>query len=148
MQLDKKNGNTLCTDVIIKDINNIKVEFNTFSDGETVPPVKHKVRCDMVFDINMDDSRRKIPFVAGEHMTETPTTITYASFVSCGTVMIAPMIDALNDLDIKMEYIDDAHVIEAWREKVLTVLVPKFGGDEGKFVVIVILLYVLKISVT
>ena len=46
------------------------------------------------------DLTRKARFVAGGHMTEAPTSLTYSSVVSIDSVKIAFLIAALNDLDI------------------------------------------------
>ena len=53
----------------------------------------------MIFDIKMYFTR-KTRFVAGGHMTELPTSLTYSSVVSRYSVKIAFLIAALNDLDI------------------------------------------------
>ena len=53
----------------------------------------------MIFDVKMDLTR-KARFVAGGHMTETPTSITYSSVVSRDSVQIAFLIAALNDIEI------------------------------------------------
>ena len=44
------------------------------------------VRCHMIFDVKMDDFRRKACLVAGGHMTSAPGVTTYASVVSRETV--------------------------------------------------------------
>ena len=55
----------------------------------------------MIFDIKMNENfRRKARMVAGGHMTETPTSITYSSVVSCDSVRILLTIAALNGLDV------------------------------------------------
>jgi hypothetical protein len=36
----------------------------------------------MIFDVKMENLRRKARFVAGGHTTDTPYAMTYASFVS------------------------------------------------------------------
>ena len=56
----------------------------------------------MVFDVKMEDFRQKTRLVAGGHMTKALATIMYASIVSKDIVIIALMIAALNDLEIKL----------------------------------------------
>ena len=56
----------------------------------------------MIFDIKMEDFRRKARLVAGGHMTKAPATITYASVVSRETVRIALLMAALNDLMLRL----------------------------------------------
>ena len=55
----------------------------------------------MIFDIKMGENfRRKARFFAGGHMTETPTTLTYASLTSRDSVRIELNITALNGIEI------------------------------------------------
>jgi hypothetical protein len=53
----------------------------------------------MIFDVKMDFTR-KAHFVAGEHMTNPPPEITYSSVVTRGSVRIAFLLAALNDVDL------------------------------------------------
>ena len=57
--------------------------------------------CHMVLGIKLDGFCPKARLVAGRHMTEAPAMLTYASIVSCNTVLIARMIAVLNDLEVK-----------------------------------------------
>ena len=50
----------------------------------------------MIFEVKMEDFRRKASLVAGGHMMEPPATIMYASVVSGDTVRIALALAALN----------------------------------------------------
>jgi hypothetical protein len=92
----------------------------------------------------MEYLRRKARFVAGGHTTDTPHTMTYASFVSRESVRIALTLAALNDLDVKMDDIENAYLTSPITEKVWTVLGPEFGDDAGKHALIVRALYGLK----
>jgi len=49
----------------------------------------------MIFDVKMDFTR-KARLVAGGHMTETPSSITYSSVVSRDSVRIMFLVAALN----------------------------------------------------
>ena len=95
-ELDAQNGNTLWADAISNEMESVKVAFKILDDGETVPRDHQFVRCHMIFDVKMEDFRRKARFVAGSHMTKAPATLTYASVVSRETVRIALTIAALN----------------------------------------------------
>jgi hypothetical protein len=53
------------------------------------PPTYQEIRCHMIFDIKMEDFRRKARFVAGGHTTDTPYAMTYASVVSRESVRVA-----------------------------------------------------------
>ena len=64
----------------------------------------------MIFDIKMEDFRRKARLVAGGHMAKAPATITYASVVSCETVCIALLMAALNDLNVKVGDVLNAYI--------------------------------------
>ena len=100
----------------------------------------------MIFDVKMDFTR-KARYVAGGHMTNPPTTITYSSVVSRDSVRIAFMIAALNDIDILACDIGNAYLNASPREKVYTTAGPEFGHElEGRTVLIVRALYGLKSS--
>jgi hypothetical protein len=80
--LDKENDNTLWQDVVRKEMNNARIAFKILNGEESVPPTYQEIRCHMIFDVKMEDFRRKARFVAGGHTTNTPHAMTYASVVS------------------------------------------------------------------
>ncbi len=82
--------------------------------------------------------------MAGGHLTEAPATITYASVVSCETMHLALTFAPLNDLEVKVGNVLNAHITAPVKEKVWTILGPEFGLDSGKSAVIVRALYGLK----
>ncbi len=82
--------------------------------------------------------------VAGGHLTEAPTTITYASVVSRETVCLALTFASSNDLKVKVGDVLNAYITAPVKEKVWTILGPEFGLDSGKSAVIVRALYGLK----
>ncbi len=82
--------------------------------------------------------------MAGGHRTEAPATITYASVVSCETAHLALTIASLNDLDVKVGDVLNAYITAPDKEKVWTILGPKFGHDAGRSAIIVCALYGLK----
>jgi hypothetical protein len=98
----------------------------------------------MIFDVKMEDFRRKARFVAGGHTTDTPHEMTYASVVSRESVIIALSLATLNDVDVKMADIENAYLTAPVTEKVLTVLGQEFGDDAGKRELIVRALYGMK----
>jgi hypothetical protein len=95
----------------------------------------------MIFNVKMEGFRRKERFVAVGHTTDTPHAMTYASVVSREAVRIALTLAALNDLDVKMADIENAHLMAPLTEKVWSVLGPEFGYDAGKRALIVRALY-------
>jgi hypothetical protein len=108
------------------------------------PPTYQKIRCHMIFDVKMEDFRRKARFVVGGHTTDTPHAMTYESVVSRESVRIALTLAALNDLDAKMADIENAYLASPITEKVWTVLGPEFRDDAGKHALTVRALYGLK----
>jgi hypothetical protein len=102
-----------------------------------VPIGSQKIPCHMIFDIKMEDFRRKVRLVAGGHMTKAPATITYASVVSRETFCIAHLMAALNDLNVKVGDVLNAYITAPITKKIWTVLGPEFGIDAGKSAIIV-----------
>jgi hypothetical protein len=100
-ELDKKNGNTMWADGIAKEMKTVKVAFDVMEGDRQVPIGFKFIKCHMIFDVKMEDFRRKARLVAGGHMTEAPKCMTYSSVVSRETVRIALTIAALNDLQVK-----------------------------------------------
>eukprot|EP01082_Thalassiosira_pseudonana_P000070 g27.t1 g27 contig1:60384-63019(+) len=143
-ELDRRNGDTKWADAIAKEMKNVRVAFRILPDGERVPQNYQFVHCHMIFDVKMEDLRRKARLVAGGHTTEAPATMTYASVVSRETVRIALLIAALNDLPVWAADIMNAYVTAPNQEKIWTTLGPEFGEDAGKKAIIVRALYGLK----
>ena len=74
---------------------NVRVAFQILDENEEVPIGYKFIRCHMIFDVKMEDFRRKARLVAGGHMADTPAAITYASVVSRESVRLALMLAAL-----------------------------------------------------
>jgi len=110
LAIDKRNGNTFWADAIAKEMKNVRVAFKILENGEKPPPGFQFIRCHMIFDIKMEDFRRKARLVAGGHMTDVPPTITYSSVVGRETVRIALTLAALNDLKVKVADIMNVYV--------------------------------------
>jgi hypothetical protein len=70
VKLDEVNGNTLWQDEIRKEINNDRIAFKVLNGKEAIPPTYQEIRCHMIFDVKMEDFRRKARFVAGGHATD------------------------------------------------------------------------------
>jgi hypothetical protein len=82
----------------------------------------------MIFDVKMEDFRRKARFFASDHTTDTPRAMTYESVVPRESVRIALTLD---HLDVKMDDIENAYLTSPITEKVWTVLGPYFGDDDS-----------------
>ena len=144
--LDKANGNTYWMDALAKEMKNVKVAFKTLADGEFAPRDYQFVLCHIIWDVKMEDFRRKARLVAGGHMTTAPAAITYASVVSRESVRIALTLAALNGLEVKVGDVENAYITAPVREKIWTTLGPEHGEDSGKKAIIVRALYGLKSS--
>jgi hypothetical protein len=144
LALDRKNGNTLWADSIAKEMKEVCIDFNILTDGHSVPIGYQKIPCHMIFDVKMEDFRQKARLVAGGHWTKAPATITYASVVSRETVRLALTIASLNNIKVKVGDVLNAYITAPVKEKVWTILRPKFGCDAGRSAIIVHALYGLK----
>ena len=101
----------------------------------------------MIFDIKMGEGfRQKACMVAGGHMAEAPSSLTYSSVVSRDSVRIALMIAALNGLKVLACDIQNNFLTAKCREKCFTRSGPEFGSDRGKLMLITRALYGLKTS--
>jgi hypothetical protein len=143
LELDKENQNTLWYDAIMKELNNVRVAFDILDDNAKPPPGYKRIPIHWIFDIKMDFTR-KARLVAGGHVTETPSFLTYSSVVSRESVRIAFLIAALNGLDVIMSDVGNAYLNAPTKEKFYTVTGKEFGIEEGQAAVIVRALYGLK----
>jgi hypothetical protein len=144
VKLDEENGNTIWQDAISKEINNVRIVFKVLNGEDDIPPTYQEIRCHVIFDVKMEDFRRKAWFVAGGHTTNDHHVMTYASVVSRESMRITLTLVALNDLDVMMGNIENAYLTAPITEKVWTVLGPEFGDDTDKRALIVRALYGLK----
>ncbi len=146
LQLDAHNGNSHWQDAIAKEMANVKVVFEFKSRGDS-PPVGYKqICCHLIFDVKMDLTR-KARFVAGEHMTDPPTTMTYASVVRRDSLRIAFLLAALNELEVLTGDIGNAYLNAPTTEKIYYKAGLEWGANmEGSMCVIVRALYGLKTS--
>jgi Reverse transcriptase (RNA-dependent DNA polymerase) len=146
LEIDKETGTTFWADAIKKEMKGVWKAFDILDDGSPVPVGHKKIACHMVFDIKPDFTR-KARLVAGGHMTDPPSSMTYASVVSRESVRIALMIAALNDLDVLAADIGNAYLNARTKEKIYIICGPEFGDPYvGRIAVIVRALYGLKSS--
>ena len=106
---------------------NSKIVFDILPDVQSAPRGHTWINCHMIFDIRIEDFRRKARLVAGGHMTETPKCQTYSSVVSRETVRIALTIAALNDLEVKAGEIMNAYLTAPITEKSMDVPWQRMG---------------------
>jgi hypothetical protein len=115
----------------------VRIAFKCLNPGKHASLDYTWIKCHMIFDIKIEDFRRKARMVAGGHMTSAPTIMTYAIVVSRETIRIALTITALNDLKVKAADILNAYISAQIKEKVWCALGPEFGPDTGKSAIIV-----------
>ena len=139
--LDKKNVNTLWTDAIAKEMKDVIPSFKKLYHGEIVPIGYQWINCHMIFDVKMEDFRRKARLVAGGHMTDPPATITYAILVSREKFMIALKLADLNDFPVKVVGIQNSYVTVPVTENIWTELGNEFGEYAGRKAIVVCALY-------
>ena len=107
-------------------------------------PCYQQIRCHLIFDVKMEDFRRKARYVAQGNMTEASTTLIYLSVVSRESVRIAQTMAALNDLEVKTAETMNVYLTTPVIEKIWTMLGPELGQDCGKMAIVVRALYGLK----
>ena len=145
LELDKQNGNTLWADAIEKEMANNRIAFDLLPRNSKPPPGFKKIRCHMNFEVKMD-LRRKARYVAGGHLTDPPSSITYSTVVGRETVRIAFLLAALNNLKVLAGDIHNAYLNAPTTEKIYFIAGPEWKADAGRPVVIVRALYGLKSS--
>jgi hypothetical protein len=145
MEIDKETGTDFWKLALGKEMKNVRPAFNILDDGAKRPIGYKEIRCHLIFDIKMDFTR-KARFVAGGHMTDPPSSITYSSIVSRESVRIAFTIAALNDLDVLCTDIGNAYLNAPCREQCMVITGMEFGADKGRWAIIVRALYGLKSS--
>ena len=118
--------------------------FKVLSPGDAVLPCYQEIKCHLIFDIKIEDFRRKTTLVALGNLTGTPEAMTYASVVSYKSVRVALTISALNDLEVKTADIENAYLTSPMSENIWTILGPEFVTDQGKRAIVVHALYGLK----
>ena len=97
--IDKDNSNTLWAESAVKEMTAVQVAFNIIVDSDMIPPGYTEVtKNHLIFDIDVEDLRRKTRYFAAGNTIDSNVSLTYASVVSQETVRIALTKEALNDL--------------------------------------------------
>ena len=123
---------------------NVRVAVDILKDGVRAPIGHKQIKCHLIFDVKMEDFRRKARLIAGEDMTDTPKCMTYSSVVGRETVQIALTIATLNNLQVKAGDVMNAYVTAPCSKDIWTILGAEFGADQGNKIIIVRALYGLK----
>jgi hypothetical protein len=144
-EIDKENGNTLWMDSVEKEMGAVRVAFKFLNDDDIIPPGYTEVKgSHLIFDIKMEDFRRKSRYVAGGHTVDAPSSLTYASVVSRETVRVALTLAALNDLEVKACDIMNAFLTAPCSERIWLIAGKEFGPNAGNRAIVVRALYGLK----
>ena len=96
---------------------NSRIAFQILEVDEQPPVGYTEITCPLIFDVKMDLTR-KARYVAGGHLTDPPSSLTYASIVSRETIRIAFLIAALNDPKILTGDIQNAYLNAYTKEKI------------------------------
>ena len=92
--MDKEAGNNLWQTAIEKEWKNSRIVFKLLERGEP-PPVGFKdITCHLIFDLKLNMTQ-KARYVAGGHLTEVLTHMTYSSILGQETVRIGMLMAAL-----------------------------------------------------
>jgi len=145
LEFDKLSGTRYWKEAIDLELQNIAVAFKFLEKDAPVPVGYQFISCHFIFDVKLDGTR-KARYVAGGHMTEAPSSITYASVVSRDSIRILLVIAALNGLEVSSCDIRNAYINAKPRERVYFRAGPESGSMCGRLVIIVRALYGLKSS--
>lgn len=146
LAIDRETNTTYRFDVIQKEMKNVRVAFKFLELGEKVSIGYKWIRCHLVFDVKMDFTH-KVHYVAGGHMTDPPSTLTYSSVVLRDSDRIVLMLAALNDVELLAADIGNAYLNAPTRKRVYTTAGLEFGAElQGQPVLIVRALCGLKSS--
>ena len=133
---------------MFQETKNVRPAFEPWDKPESdIPPGYQQIKCHLIFDVNMSDKfPQKARSIAGGHMTDTPSTLAYASVVSRDSVRIALPIAALNVIDILSCDIYNTYLTADCRDKIWTCAVPDFGSEIGTIMIFRNALYEFKSS--
>ena len=107
---------------------NIGVAFDILEDGKTAPAVYTKVSGHLIWSVKMD-FMREARWVLDDYKTPDPVGSKYAGVVSQESVQIAFTYAALNDLDVCMADIRNAHLQSPTSQKHYIICGPEFGME-------------------
>jgi hypothetical protein len=125
-------------------MNDVMVAFQLLGDAKDVSIGHQYVQCHMIFDVKMENFRRKTRFVAIGHMNDPPTAVTCMSVVSRESIHIALTNAAFIDLDILAGDVRCAYLNAPVAELIWMTCGAEFGSNNGKKAIIVCALYGLK----
>jgi hypothetical protein len=128
LEVDRKTGTTYWYDSIQKEMRNNAIAFEFLEPGGSIPIGYTKITLHMVFDIKID-FMRKAHLVAGGHLTQVPSHLTYSSVVSRESVQIMFLIAALNDLQVLSADIGNAYLMHRIEKKFMQLQVKSLEAE-------------------
>ena len=140
-QLDKENGNNYFAVAIPKEMKKVRVTFNILHGDEKIPHAYKFMQCHMIFDIKINNFKRKARYVSEGPLTEPPYYITYARFFSRESVRIILTISAPNNLHAFTSEVKNEYFQGPVTQKIWTTCGPEFEAASGKKYIIVCALY-------
>ena len=86
LKIDNEIGTEFRHKAIEKETKNVQLASKILEEGEHEPIGYQKICCHIIFDENFDFTR-KVRFVAGGHLTQPQSSMTYSSVVSRESVI-------------------------------------------------------------
>ena len=124
---------------------NSRIAFEVLEEGDRPPVGYTEITCHLIFDVKMDLTR-KARYVAGGHLTDPPSSMTYASVVGRETVRIAFLLAALNILKVLAGDIQNVYLNAYTKKKIHFRADNEWKSNKGRVIVITRALYGLKSS--
>jgi len=124
---------------------NSRIAF-IFLDKDSFIPVGHtRITCHAVFDVKLDLTH-KARYVAGGHLTNSPTSMTYSSVVSRDSVKIGFLTAAFNNVDILAGCKQNEYLNAKTKERIYFIAGDEWKSNKDRIVVVVRALCGLKSS--
>ena len=115
---------------------NVKVAFHILHNGKKAPNGYHYVNCHMLFNVKIEDFRRKACLVVGGHVVENLSIITYPRMVTRETECIATSMTTLHDQEVKAANVLNAYTTVPNKKTIWMVLGLEFGNDASESFII------------
>ena len=90
----------------------------------------------MIFDININNFKKKDRYVSGGHTMEPPSSIIYARIFSRKIVSVALTMASFKNLFVFTNDVQNAYLKSPVTKKIWTTCGPEFGSDSGKRTII------------
>ena len=122
-----------------------RVAFQILEADEQPPVDVTEITCHLIFDVKMDLTR-EAKYVAGGHLIDHPSSLTFANIIYLKTKQVAFLIAALNDLRILTGDIQNAYLNAYTKEKIYFRAGNEWKHSKGRVIIISRALYGLKSS--